>query len=149
MSLFHGDDVYRIHRGRADTSHDSDQDVFLDSEWSRVECNTENLDFGHEPRPEAAGRECKQQSDILFDLGLASEHHGRQSPTLPTLTDGYRKKKNWFIPGMITAQMMPRVQVRMVDAGMSKSSVLATAERTSGYGESSSDRKASETTKST
>ena len=39
---------------------------------------------------------------------------------------------------MITAQMMPRVQVRMVDAGMSKSSVLATAERTSGYGESSS-----------
>lgn len=38
----------------------------------------------------------------------------------------------------MTAQMMPRVQVRMVDAGMSKSSVLATADRTSGYGESSS-----------
>ena len=31
------------------------------------------------------------------------------------------------------------IQVRMVDAGMSKSSVLATADRTSGYGESSSD----------
>ena len=36
------------------------------------------------------------------------------------------------------AQMMPSVQARNVDAGISGSSKLATAERTSGYGESSS-----------
>ena len=56
----------------------------------------------------------------------------------PMATLGYRKKKNWFMPGIIIAQIIPMIQVRMVDAGMSKSSVLATAERTSGYGESSS-----------
>ena len=55
-----------------------------------------------------------------------------------TLTAGNRKKKNWFIPGMMIAQISPITHVRSEDAGMLGSSVLATAERTSGYGESSS-----------
>ena len=58
--------------------------------------------------------------------------------TPPIVTDGKRKKKNWFRPGMMIAQTMPTNQARKVPQGMSGSSVLATAERTSGYGESSS-----------
>ena len=52
--------------------------------------------------------------------------------TPPTVTEGYRKKKNWFMPGMRMAQMIPMNQARKVLEGMSGSSVLATAERTSG-----------------
>jgi hypothetical protein len=29
---------------------------------------------------------------------------------LPMVTEGYRKKKNWFRPGRRIAQMMPRIQ---------------------------------------
>ena len=54
------------------------------------------------------------------------------------LTEGYLKKKNWFTPGMRTAQMRPTIQARSVDEGIVGSSVLETAERTSGYGDSSS-----------
>lgn len=54
------------------------------------------------------------------------------------VTAGKRKKKNWFRPGMIIAQTRPMNQALNVPQGMSGSSVLATAERTSGYGESSS-----------
>jgi hypothetical protein len=56
--------------------------------------------------------------------------------TLVTVTAGYRKKKNWLSPGMIIAQMRPSVHARRVATGMVGSSVFATAERTSGYGES-------------
>ena len=59
-----------------------------------------------------------------------------------TLTAGKRKKKNWFMPGMIIAQTRPIAHIRNVSQGMEVSSVLATAERTSGYGESSSDKAA-------
>jgi hypothetical protein len=57
-------------------------------------------------------------------------------------TEGYLKKKNWLTPGIRTAQMMPISQARKVDAGIVGSSVLATADRTSGYGDSSSSTKA-------
>lgn len=40
---------------------------------------------------------------------------------------------------MMIAQTKPSTQERSVDTGISGSSVLATAERTSGYGESSSE----------
>jgi hypothetical protein len=53
-------------------------------------------------------------------------------------TDGYLKKKNWLTPGIRIAHKRPIVQARKVDAGMVVSSVLATADRTSGYGDSSS-----------
>lgn len=46
--------------------------------------------------------------------------------------------KNWLRPGMMIAMIIPRNQTRMVEQGISGSSVFATAERTSGYGESSS-----------
>src|SRR5258708_11401555 len=58
------------------------------------------------------------------------------------LTEGYLKKKNWFAPGMRMAQMRPTTQARKVDDGIEGSSVLATAERTSGYGDSSSSAQA-------
>ena len=48
------------------------------------------------------------------------------------MTLGNRKKKNWFIPGIIIAQMMPITHTRREDTGIVGSSVLATAERTSG-----------------
>ena len=61
-----------------------------------------------------------------------------------TVMEGYRKKKNWFIPGSIIAQARPMHHARIVLTGMSGSSVFATAERTSGYGESSSVEKKSD-----
>ena len=54
------------------------------------------------------------------------------------MTEGNLKKKNWLRPGMRIAQITPMNQALKVPQGMSVSSVLATAERTSGYGESSS-----------
>lgn len=50
----------------------------------------------------------------------------------PMVTDGNRKKKNWLRPGTTTAQANPITHVRKVVTGISKSSVFATAERTSG-----------------
>ena len=57
---------------------------------------------------------------------------GKTELTPVTVTPGNRKKKNWFIPGNIIDQIMPIAHARMVFTGMSGSSVLATAERTSG-----------------
>ena len=57
------------------------------------------------------------------------------------LTAGYLKKKNWFTPGMMMAQARPTAQARKVEHGIEGSSVLETAERTSGYGDSSSSAK--------
>jgi hypothetical protein len=54
------------------------------------------------------------------------------------VTEGYLKKKNWFTPGIRMAQTSPTTQARNVDEGIEGSSVLETAERTSGYGDSSS-----------
>lgn len=74
-------------------------------------------------------------------------------------TEGNRKEKNWFRPEIMIVNRSPveerdqsilqpcrrpwgggspTVQERMVEAAISGSSVLATADRTSGYGESSS-----------
>jgi len=51
---------------------------------------------------------------------------------------GLLKKKNWLTPGTRIAQMRPTTQTRKVLKGIVGSSVLATADRTSGYGDSSS-----------
>ena len=48
-------------------------------------------------------------------------------------------KKNWLSPDMTMAKIRPMTHERSVDTGMLASSVFATAERTSGYGESSSN----------
>jgi hypothetical protein len=48
------------------------------------------------------------------------------------VTEGKRKKKNWLRPGIRIAQQIPMNHARKVAQGMSMSSVLATAERTSG-----------------
>jgi hypothetical protein len=54
-----------------------------------------------------------------------------------TYTLGSRKAKNWLTPGRRIAQTRPTSQARKVDAGIVGSSVLATADRTSAYGDSS------------
>lgn len=54
---------------------------------------------------------------------------GKLTPEI--VTEGYRKKKNWFSPGITTANMNPKVHARNVATGMS-ASVLLTADRTSG-----------------
>jgi hypothetical protein len=56
--------------------------------------------------------------------------------------EGYLKEKNWLTPGRMMAQMRPTTQARKVDEGIVGSSVLATADRTSTYGDSSSTTKA-------
>lgn len=63
---------------------------------------------------------------------------GNATQTWVMVTDGYLKKKNWLTPGIRIAQKRPITQARKVDASMVGSSVLATADRTSGYGDSSS-----------
>jgi len=52
--------------------------------------------------------------------------------TWEMLTAGYLRKKNWFAPGRTIAQKRPKTHARNVDAGIVGSSVLATADRTSG-----------------
>ena len=72
---------------------------------------------------------------------MESSHAARTSVTL---MEGYLKKKNWLILGMTAAQISPRNHARKVDAGIVGSSVLATADRTSGYDDSSSSVEAVE-----
>lgn len=55
-----------------------------------------------------------------------------------TVIEGYLKNRNWFRPGRMMDHTTPMDQARKVHTGMSGSSVFATADRTSGYGESSS-----------
>jgi len=45
---------------------------------------------------------------------------------------GYRKKRNWLRPGIRIAQKSPIAHARKVSTGISMSSVLETAARTSG-----------------
>ncbi|KAI0292525.1 hypothetical protein BC826DRAFT_433376 [Russula brevipes] len=61
-------------------------------------------------------------------------HEGQ---TTATYTLGSRKAKNWLTPGRRIAQTRPTSRARKVDAGIVGSSVLATADQTSAYGESS------------
>lgn len=77
-----------------------------------------------------------------IQLHNSAKFHKNEHTALTT-TEGYLKKKNWFKPGMIIAQIVPINQARRVFTGKDGSSALATAERTSGYGESSSAKKVS------
>ena len=74
----------------------------------------------------------------IFHLGTQAAHalpRGKDNnwATIPlTVIEGNRKKKNWLRPGMTMDQIIPMVHARIVETGMFMSSVLATAERTSG-----------------
>ena len=68
----------------------------------------------------------------------APEENSDEARTPLMVTEGYLKKKNWLTLASRTAQMSPRTHERTVDAGIVGSSVLGTADRTSGYGDSSS-----------
>jgi hypothetical protein len=73
-----------------------------------------------------------------FCVGLVSEREQKLVETITEehtevmVTEGYLKNKNWLTPGKTMAHMRPTAQVRNVDTGILGSSVLATADRTSG-----------------
>lgn len=107
--------------------------MFFDREWPRVEGQAKYLHLGHEHRPEATKREGQQLRDNLCDHERRNMGRGEDMVLTPvTVTPGRRKKKNWFIPGRMIAHISPMVHARIVFTGMSGSSVLATADRTSG-----------------
>ena len=109
--------------------------MFFDRKWSRVEGQSEYLYFWHGHRPKATKREGQQLRDDLCAREVSggnTERGGDRALTPVTVTPGRRKKKNWFMPGRMMAQISPMVHARIVFTGMSGSSVLATAERTSG-----------------
>lgn len=140
--------TYRICRPTTDTGHNGDQHMLLHVERTRIQLHAENRVVRDEFCPGTAHRERDQLSDDLHgdDDGVRESPFvridaTRDKRTPVTLTAGKRKKKNWFMPGMMTAQISPITHTRSEDAGMPGSSVLATAERTSGYGESSSARR--------
>lgn len=153
------EDTYRVCRLITNRGHDSDKDMLLDGEGTRVNRGPKDLDVRDKACPYATDREGEQLCYNLRDNSMrdwykqiqcasrtsqresvldTEERKGRRTPV--TVTEGYRKKKNWFMPGMSIAQRIPMTHARSVLTGMSGSSVLATAERTSGYGESSSAR---------
>lgn len=66
------------------------------------------------------------------------EESSHEARTPLIFTEGYLKKKNWLILASRIAQKSPRTHARTVDTGIVGSSVLGTADRTSGYGDSSS-----------
>ena len=74
----------------------------------------------------------QQSAKTELSVNAAEQIVGEYPRTPPTVTLGKRKKKNWFMPGMMTAQIIPITHTRKEDTGMLGSSVLATAERTSG-----------------
>ena len=124
--------------------------MFLDRERPRVKLHAEDRHVGNVECPDLANGEAQKLRYELFikrgaqhgvKVPEASSHEAR---TELIDTEGYLKKKNWLIPGIRTAQMIPRTQARKVEDGIVGSSVLATADRTSGYGDSSSSIRAVE-----
>jgi hypothetical protein len=118
--------------------------MFFDRERTRIKLQSEDCHVGNVECQELANGEAQKQRYELFIRG-ANQHgvkvpgernHKAQTPGRPTV--GYLKKKNWLTPGRRAAQMSPRSHARTVDAGIVGSSVFDTADRTSGYGDSSS-----------
>ena len=113
--------------------------MLLHRERARVEVDAQELDPGDEACPEADDGESNQLSYHLYTNCQKRGFRGGNGGLTPVIvTEGKRKKKNWLRPGMMMAQIRPTSHARKVAQGMSGSSVLATADLTSGYGESSS-----------
>jgi hypothetical protein len=120
--------------------------MLLNVEWPRIKRDTKDGNVRQITSPSFANGKTQHHGDHLSSKNSfqqrAPSKRIRNPRTGVTLTEGYLKKKNWFTPGMMMAQMRPSTQARKVDAGIEGSSVLETAERTSGYGDSSSSAKA-------
>jgi len=134
--------------------------MFLYGERARVELEAEDFNIWDESSPSPADGEDQQLSDNLYSCvryslsvhkyieaytsdghrGIAEEEELVQALVREMRMSVYTQLQ---IPdqrtGIMIAQIKPSTQERSVDAGISGSSVLATAERTSGYGESSSE----------
>lgn len=80
----------------------------------------------------------KRVRDMGDKINYSKKNRSKIPRTPVIVTEGYRKKKKWLTPGMMMAKRRPSSQARKVLTGIKGSSVLATADRTSGYGESSS-----------
>ena len=131
-----------LFRSRSDPSHDGDDDMFLNGERPRIKWDTEERNIRQVASPGLANWKTQQLGEKLY-LAFSNWESNRIfketfSQTELMVTGGYLKKKNWLTPGMRTAQTRPTTQARMVDDGIVGSSVLAIAQRTSGYGDSSS-----------
>lgn len=120
--------------------------AFFNTEWPGIHRQAKNLPIGNDPHPCPTDRKDEQLSDD------ASNHDGgitEEKELVETLDEkddwekSNRNKGHNRSTGMTMAQIKPRTHNRSVDAGMDGSSVFSTAERTSGYGESSSTWKSS------
>ena len=124
--------------------------MFFDRERTRIKLHAKDYHIGNIERPELANWEAHEQRYVLLIRGAAQ--HGSEVPmesshearTGEIYTKGYLKKKNWLTLGITAAQISPRNHARKVDAGIVGSSVLATADQTSGYDDSSSSVEAVE-----
>jgi hypothetical protein len=133
--------------------------MFLYGERARVEFDAEDFNIWDDSSPSPADREDQQLSDNLrscvrhsfsvhkYIEAYTSNGHGgiaEEEELVQALVREMRMSihSQLQIPdeltGMMIAQVKPSTQERNVDTAISGSSVLATAERTSGYGESSS-----------
>jgi hypothetical protein len=113
--------------------------MLLDGERPRVKRDAEDLDARDEPRPGAADGEGEQLRDEAGDGdGRVSEEEELVQAWDDDRCLALRRAVFLPVEGEDAPKTMPMSQVRSVLQGMSGSSVFATAERTSGYGESSS-----------
>lgn len=140
-----GGDTHGVCRSSSNPSHDGDKDMLLDVEWPRIKRDAKDGNVRQITSPSLAHRESQHQGDNLSSKDSIQRRPPPKKNTPRTglmPTAGYLKKKNWFTPGMMMAQARPTTHARRVDNGIEGSSVLETAERTSGYGDSSSSVKA-------
>ena len=118
--------------------------MFFDREGTRIKLYAKECHVGNVKCPKLANWEAHEQRYNLLIRGASQ--HGLEVPaesshearTSVIDKGGFLKLNIWLILGRMTAQISPRNHARKVDAGIVGSSVFATADRTSGYGESSS-----------
>jgi hypothetical protein len=144
-------DTHGVCRSTSNPSHDGDDNMLLNGERPRIKRDAEDGNVRQITSPGFADGEGQQLGDKLSSKDSIQQrgpkndskcHRTKNQRTELMSTEGYLKKKYWFTPEMRIAQMRPSTQARKVDEGIEGSSVLETAERTSGYGDSSSSAKA-------
>ena len=133
--------------------------MFLYGEGARIKIDAEDFNIWDESSPSPADGKDQQLSDNLYswfryslsvheyiEAYTSDGHRGiaEEKELVQALVREMRMRvySQLQIPdqrtGIMIAHTKPSTQERSVDTGISGSSVLATAERTSGYGESSS-----------
>ena len=148
--------------------HDSDQDMFFDRKWSRVQAHTKDADIRHDLLRDLLSSVIAKRRRIISpsqSTDLPLPRHGPQGKTTiepqylkhPRRGNGRKRigsdqRLKWptrrlpvlriSTPSVVSTEKkrssVPITHARNVLQGIDGSSVLATALRTSGYGESSS-----------